>query len=131
MNLTIGRLSDEAELPTIRAIFQEYADSMGLDLAFQNFAEEVADLPANTLRPSGCILLARVDGEPAGRRYAAPRQWRVRDEATVCPARVSGPQTGPQARGADDRRHETSGTNASAWTPSPRGWATRSLFIVR
>jgi putative acetyltransferase len=66
MNLTIGRLSDLAELPTIRAMFREYADSMGLDLEFQNFSEELADLPSKYASPSGCILLARVDGEPAG-----------------------------------------------------------------
>jgi putative acetyltransferase len=66
MNLTIGRLFDEAELPTIRAMFREYADSMGLDLEFQNFSEELADLPGKYAPPSGCILLARVDSEPAG-----------------------------------------------------------------
>jgi putative acetyltransferase len=66
MNLTIGRLFDEAELPTIRAMFREYADSMGLDLEFQNFSEELADLPGKYAPPSGCILLARADSEPAG-----------------------------------------------------------------
>jgi putative acetyltransferase len=66
MNLTIGRLAAAAELPTIRAMFREYADSMGLDLTFQNFTEELADLPGKYAPPSGCILLARVDGEAAG-----------------------------------------------------------------
>jgi putative acetyltransferase len=64
--LTIGQLVDQAELPTIRAMFREYADSMGLDLEFQNFSEELAGLPGKYAPPSGCILLARVDHEPAG-----------------------------------------------------------------
>jgi putative acetyltransferase len=66
MTLTIGQLVDQAELPTIRAMFREYADSMGLDLEFQNFSEELAGLPGKYAPPSGCILLARVDHEPAG-----------------------------------------------------------------
>lgn len=66
MNVTIGRLSDAAELPTIRVMFQEYADSMRLDLEFQKFSEELAELPGKYAPPSGCILLARVDGQPAG-----------------------------------------------------------------
>ena len=47
-------------------MFREYADSMGLDLEFQDFSEELADLPGKYAPPSGCILLARVDREPAG-----------------------------------------------------------------
>lgn len=66
MNLTIERLTSINELPIIRAMFQEYADSLGLDLAFQNFSQELADLPGNYSPPSGCILLATVDGRPAG-----------------------------------------------------------------
>jgi putative acetyltransferase len=66
MKLTIGRITAPAELATIRALFQEYADSMGLDLTFQNFSEELASLPGKYAPPSGCILLARVDGEPSG-----------------------------------------------------------------
>ncbi len=66
MSLTIDRLTDTNELPTIRAMFQEYADSLGLDLEFQNFSQELADLPGKYAPPSGCILLAVVDGRPAG-----------------------------------------------------------------
>jgi putative acetyltransferase len=66
MNLSIERITSVAELPTIRAMFEEYADSMGLDLTFQNFSAELANLPGKYAPPSGCILLARVDEEPAG-----------------------------------------------------------------
>jgi putative acetyltransferase len=66
MNVTIGRLIAAAELSTIRAMFQEYANSMGLDLTYQSFSEELANLPGKYAPPSGCILMARVGGEPAG-----------------------------------------------------------------
>jgi putative acetyltransferase len=66
MNVTIGRITAAAELSTIRAMFQEYANSMGLDLTYQSFSEELANLPGKYAPPSGCILIARVGGEPAG-----------------------------------------------------------------
>lgn len=66
MSLTIERLTDANELPTIRAMFREYADSMGLDLEFQNFSQELAGLPGKYAPPSGCLLIAMVDGQPAG-----------------------------------------------------------------
>lgn len=66
MSLTIERLTDPDELPTIRAMFREYADSLSLDLEFQGFSEELADLPGKYAPPSGCLLLAMADGQPAG-----------------------------------------------------------------
>ena len=66
MNLTIDQITGATEIPTIRAMFQEYADSMGLDLTYQNFSDELAELPGKFAPPSGCILLAKVDTEPAG-----------------------------------------------------------------
>ncbi len=45
-----------------RGLFHEYAHSLGIDLSFQNFHEEVAGLPG----PYEVILLARWDGELAG-----------------------------------------------------------------
>jgi GNAT superfamily N-acetyltransferase len=66
MNLTINEVTDAEEIPTVRALFREYADSMGLDLEFQNFSKELAALPGRYAAPAGCILLARTGGEPAG-----------------------------------------------------------------
>ena len=54
------------EMDAVRQIFQEYANSLNIDLGFQGFESEIAELPGEYAEPRGQILLARVDGAIAG-----------------------------------------------------------------
>ena len=54
------------DMHAVRQIFQEYADSLNIDLKFQGFETELAHLPGEYSEPRGQILLARVDGSIAG-----------------------------------------------------------------
>ena len=55
-----------ADHEAIKALFLEYAGSLGFSLAYQGFDTELAEFPGKYAPPQGALLLARVDGAAAG-----------------------------------------------------------------
>ncbi len=56
-----------ADVEIAAQLFTEYASSIGIDLAYQGFAAELATLPGKYAPPSGELLLARdADQVPLG-----------------------------------------------------------------
>ena len=64
--VTLTIPSDPQELSAVRTLFQEYADSLGVDLCFQGFEAELAELPGEYGPPRGRLLLAWVGDALAG-----------------------------------------------------------------
>lgn len=76
------------EVAEARRLFEEYAESLGIDLSFQGFERELARLPGDYAPPDGRLLLAAVEGRTAGcvalrrigRGYSEMKRLYVRPE---------------------------------------------------
>jgi GNAT superfamily N-acetyltransferase len=55
-------IADADDVELVRTLFREYADSLGVDLSFQDFEAELAALPGGY----DVVLVARLDGQPSG-----------------------------------------------------------------
>jgi ribosomal protein S18 acetylase RimI-like enzyme len=77
-NITFSYVQSGEDIDQIKLLFREYEKAIGVDLCFQNFEKELADLPGQYALPEGCLILARVDNQMAG--CVALRRF----EANVC-----------------------------------------------
>ena len=66
-NLEFKYLNNNKKLlDDVKKLFLEYAETLPIDLDFQNFEDELADLPGKYTPPTGDIILAFVDNSPVG-----------------------------------------------------------------
>ncbi len=56
--LEIIQVNGGKNLESVKKLFEKYAESLGFDLCFHNFDEELANLPGDCAAPEGCLLLA-------------------------------------------------------------------------
>ncbi|MEA4923768.1 MAG: GNAT family N-acetyltransferase [Syntrophomonadaceae bacterium] len=54
------------EIPVIRTLFAEYTDTLGVNLDFQNYEQELEHLPGKYALPSGRLYLAYAESDLAG-----------------------------------------------------------------
>jgi putative acetyltransferase len=71
--LDLVQAESPAQVAQARELFLEYAHSLGVNLCFQDFEQELAALPGHYAPPHGRLLLAEYEGQPAG--CVALHEW--------------------------------------------------------
>ena len=66
MSVSIVHADDDERIAAARELILEYAGALGIDLGFQSFERELAELPGDYAAPTGRLLLARDGGVWAG-----------------------------------------------------------------
>lgn len=64
--MTLSQVDSPEHVDVARELFREYAHSLGIDLEYQGFSNELAALPAPYVPPKGALLIARTGTEVAG-----------------------------------------------------------------
>jgi ribosomal protein S18 acetylase RimI-like enzyme len=63
---TLRQAVSPEDVATARTLFEEYAASLGFNLCFQGFDQELAGLPGDYAPPAGRLLLLIEEGRVAG-----------------------------------------------------------------
>ena len=85
-----------SDMAAVVRLFEAYAASIGVDLCFQGFADELAQLPGAYRPPHGALLLATLDGAAIGCVALRP----LGREGGVALGEVKRLYVEPRARGA-------------------------------
>jgi ribosomal protein S18 acetylase RimI-like enzyme len=64
--LKIDQVKTEEALLELKELLVEYMESLGVEKCFQNFEQELSNLPGNYRPPDGRLLIALIDGSTAG-----------------------------------------------------------------
>ncbi len=64
--LRIGEIEREKDLNEVKKLFGDYASALGISLDFQDFDQELANLPGDYSPPDGSLLMANWEGEVVG-----------------------------------------------------------------
>lgn len=70
------------DIEATRVIFREYEADLGVDLCFQDFEAELANLPGDYAEPWGALRLARLGDQIAG--CCAMRRLETADYSNAC-----------------------------------------------
>lgn len=64
--MKIVQVQSPADIDRARELFEEYAAWLGINLCFQNFEKELAELPGEYVPPAGRLFLAFDDDQLSG-----------------------------------------------------------------
>jgi ribosomal protein S18 acetylase RimI-like enzyme len=73
--IRIARAESATDIEAVRTLFRAYAEWIGIDLGFQDFATELATLPGAYVAPRGTLLLACDDDLPLGCAAVRAFEW--------------------------------------------------------
>ena len=88
--LNIIQAITREQVDEARSLFREYESWFGLDLCFQGFESELAELPGKYAPPDGRLFLAYSDEKLAGCiALEETKRRNLRNETALCSRRIS------------------------------------------